>query len=756
MKGDLRIWFIKVVIVGIVIAVAMYFLVYVQPFDLWFLNSAKYKLVKYATCSLALCSNGINSPQVDKVGCLEYEGGRCVKTCHTVRDELIATSQPDASGNHFCGEGNAIEFSFEPTFPVDIRSGEIQKLSTPKWVCKGVTFLGEVVRFSEGFENFRGECVMYGELEAKENIAGTKATAIGYIEKEEAIGDKSSCFRGWKNVVLTPLMEYRQTADSAIIPNKKIEYSSALYLTNQFFTGSNPECEITSNGPKFIGEGSPAGGVTADTVSNCKIRTTDAGGKRKFKVWSVNDKIIPNVDFIDRGKLGGGERCAYAVLDTDVGGVPPFTKPVKIPAAAQLGKNEVMPSLAIDDKNNIYLFYHIFEGKNSDIYYVTSNDGGSTWSSPQKITDGKQFYSFASAAFFKGNMYVSYTADNGADQEVFVRELGSTSQTKISNDPTNFDGDSELAVFGDKLYIFWNHLEGGKTKINYRISTDAVSLDPPIDKNPYEVPNAPDTSINPSAIEFSGKLWLAYTVITSGGADIHVKNTDGASWSDVAKLSEDPATDSDNQADLVAFDNNLYIFFHRGSEDPLKNPSGFNAQIRYYRFDGNLFRESVKVAEGNYLIPSILQVGDKLVGALMSYDSDWDIFQTMVVLEGQGTQQATESEKTDAGQQTEIANSISVNIDPPGKTSYKQGATVKFIGKLAAESPEDKEINLRLRAHFETLGSIEVPDFPKTVVTDKDGNFAIEYKLSNAGIGTYRMTAMYDRNVATAEFKVTG
>lgn len=749
MKGDLRIWFIKVVIVGIVIAVAMYFLVYVQPFDLWFLNSAKYKLVKYATCSLALCANGITSAQVDKVGCLEYEGGRCAKTCRTVAEEF------DKKGlTYFCGEENALDFSIEPTFPIDIRSGEIQSLSKPKWVCKGITFLGEVVRFSEGFENSAGECVMYGELEAKGNIAGIKGTVIGHIEKEGAIGDKSSCFRGWENVVLTPLMEHRQTADSAIISNKKIEYSSALYLTNQFFTGSNPECEITSNGPKFKGEGSPVGGVTVDTISNCKIRTTDTGGKRNFKVWSVHDKLIPFVDVSNRGKFSGGDRCAYAVLDRDISGGLSLSKPVKIPTASQTGKNEVLPALAKDDKDNVYLFYHIFEGKNSDIYYVTSNDGGSTWSSPQKLTDGKQFYSFASAVFFKGNMYVSYTADNGADQEIFVQQIGSTSATIISNDPTHFDGDSELAVFGDRLYIFWDHLEGGKTRIKYRTSTDAVIWDSSTDKNPYEVPNTPDVAF-PSAIEFGGKLWLSYTAATTEGTDIHVKNTDGTSWFDVAKLSEDPATDKDNKADAVVFDNNLYIFFHRGFEDPLKNPSGFNAQIRYYRFDGSLFRESVKVLEGNYLMPSILQVGDKLLSVLSSYDSDWDIFQTTIVLEGQSIQQATQPENTDASQQN-TANSISVNTNPPEKISYKQGETVKFIGKLTAESPNNKEIKLRLRACFETIGCTDVTNFPKTILTDKDGNFEWEYSLSNAGIGTYRVTALYDRETATLEFKVTG
>lgn len=776
----------------IVIAVALYFLTYVFSFDALFLNPEKAKLIRYATCSLALCSNGVDTKQVDAVGCLEYERGKCVKSCRQIQEEFKATKVEtfkDISGNrHYCGEENALALEFDSSFPIDLRSGEIQKLSRPNWVCRGfnLPFTDNRIPFSDDWQNLNGDCIEFGTL------TGGPAIIVpgGTIEDlQNAIGEQ--CFDGFRQTIFTPLMPYKEKSDRI--------YPSALYLGEEFTSGEKPECEISTSGPILTGIPAdfsflfkPEGdSKKLQTISECKIKT--AGEKGEFRVWSevaINKPyldLLPNFiksitnkeytgvfvsGFAKNLAEGIKEReketyakfntCALVVLDREKKGEPAsvqtkeylsFSKPEKIPTAAKTGKNEVVPTIVKDDKNTIYVFYHIFEGKQSDVYYVASSDGGESWSEPLKLTDGKKSYGFASAALFKGKVYVSYTSDDGASQEILVQELGSPVATQISNDKANFDGDSKLAVFGDRLYIFWENVNDGKSKIKYRTTVDGVVWDTPLDKDPQEVPNTPDVALNPSAIEFAGKLWLAYTVTTStkidpfltlGGADIHVKNTDGKNWFDIAQLSENPVSDSDNKASLAVFNNNLYLFFHRGSEDPLKNPSGFKAQIRYFKLQGTSFSESVQVLEGNYLMPSLLQVGDRLLGVILSYDSDWGLFKTIGTLEVQNTQSVSQ---TDTNLQ-EVADSITVTSE---KQSYKKGETAKFTGnlKMQSGSPQGKEVRIELK-----FGPVLL--IVQRVTTGADGNFVWEYTLPNGiASGTYEITVSYRDKESTIKFEVS-
>lgn len=774
MKGDLRIWFIKVVIVGIVIAVAMYFLVYVQPFDLWFLNSAKYKLVKYATCSLALCSNGFPSAQVDKIGCLEYEGGRCAKTCRTVHDEFLANknvpSKEIPGVQYFCGENNAIEFSFEPTFPVDIRSGEIQQLSKPKWVCRGVNLLDVTVHFSEGFESLWGECIMYGELISKDVDPLTKI--LGFRQDlEKAEGADASCYRGFQKATFTPLMPYSDITDA--------KYSSALYLTDTIVTGT--ECEISS-GPVRKSDNKEL-----RTISECKIKVADAKGRKKFKVWSdvdkdLNDLLLGQEDL----KLGNGNRCVYAVLDR---GLIESSFAEGEPLSSN--REQIFPSL-VDYNGKLYLYFQDTDsfdqtkGRDSTIFFMESADGSfpSFKASPIKTPlipydeQNQNVYRFVqpSVTEFNGHRYLAYATNFGtklgSSFDIMVKDLDSNYLAKATDDEVDQFNPS-ITAFGDKLYLFYQQQITGIYEILYKIGTVSGNR---IDWS------EPQTLIlnrqDPSAKSTSEGLMVAYSFKcgssetsqplwyekakepskTSGcqsGSGIAAAVLKNGEWQDAGTVVQNGFVNE--YPEIVASDGQVFAFFSQGVGS-VDNPAGMSRRIMFGRYLGNGKWSTPApisfISAKKELMPSAAVFNGRVVLAYSEFTQNFDLKVTSAT--NLDSTQST-AEQTAQSQQ-EIVEKITVSTNPADKTTYKQGDTVRFAGKLGAEScsPEGKEVKTRLRAHFETLGPIDVPDFPKTVVTDKDCNFALEYYLSHAGIGTYMMTALYGRNTATAEFKVTG
>lgn len=161
-KGIATGMIIKFVLMVIVIAIAIYFIVYIFDLGNMLLTNDQWTLKQYSTCAVAYCAGGGAHPEsgemsdeVNRVGCLKYSGGQCDMSCRDVQSRIFTlASRKDTNGKdigsfkdaygrpHFCGKDFVIPFEFEGTSSlgkVPLASGEMDRIATaPSWVCKSL------------------------------------------------------------------------------------------------------------------------------------------------------------------------------------------------------------------------------------------------------------------------------------------------------------------------------------------------------------------------------------------------------------------------------------------------------------------------------------------------------------------------------------------------------------------------------------------------------------------------------------------
>lgn len=262
---------VLLVIAVIVIAIALSFLVYVVNFDSLFLSNDQRILAKYSTCALALCAYGYNvdgtpSPEVNSVGCLKYEGGRCILSCTQLREEL---SEKEVHGELrgdrrvYCGEQAKLDFEFTGISlggTVPLTSGQMDKLATPSWLCKpwmpfGFSpddLLGNPpgATTADFLYHFTDSCIMLAKL--SEVPVTTIANLFATEEQRYAGGCFTGIVFGTQEGIedlYTPILEY----DS---PEQKV-HPSGIYLNrDDSFTvplsgRGKPECQLENPRQEF-------------------------------------------------------------------------------------------------------------------------------------------------------------------------------------------------------------------------------------------------------------------------------------------------------------------------------------------------------------------------------------------------------------------------------------------------------------------------------------------------------------------------
>lgn len=291
---------IGLVIAVIVMAIALYFLVYVENFDSLFLSNDQRILKQYATCALAYCATGgkvvdgtfIPSPQVESVGCLKSEGGKCTLSCAQVKEKLgWETEDADIFFDNrlFCGKDFAIPFEFSGISlggTVPFKSGQMDKMAKkPEWICKPVKipftdiYVDDILRsvpVLQGIPHVDTVSFQHGSAERNCIIkGGLRADQLGYLSlpgmvSESILRPKQEVSRGggcFENVyydtkvgpqsMYTPILEYKVSKNMPAEDVKRISesikmYSSAIYLdydsqfTRVLGDSSEPECEYVS------------------------------------------------------------------------------------------------------------------------------------------------------------------------------------------------------------------------------------------------------------------------------------------------------------------------------------------------------------------------------------------------------------------------------------------------------------------------------------------------------------------------------
>lgn len=781
MKGGAAHWIIIGLVIGvIVIAIALGPLQYLSALDVWFFTD-KTKLVNYATCSLALCANGIGSAQVDKVGCLEREGWQCTKSCRQVAEDFKNNDWTfiDLEGRpHYCGEHNALEFEFDDAVPVNIKSGEVQGLAKPKWACEGLSVGGMTVQFSQNVQKNLGECsIMSGFLSEPglNNLLLLNRPNPGAIGKE--------CFDGFRSVTFTPLMPY-----SSVTEDNK--YPSAVYLGSEIAA----ECELSGGGPIYTGvpfdvASGDDKGETLPTFSQCTIKSIDdQRNKNKFKVWTetvVNKPYIRSIlgdddvdfrtpirDLFERVREIGEQyyttinTCAVSVLTKADSSVLALQEQQRFIASA----DQLYPDL-VARGDQIYLFYQ--ESNDLDVSKLTS----SAIKSVKLSTDGKfetldgaqivkgydgHMYVRPSVTVLNGHRYLAYTVNTGelGAWEIFVQDLETGAISQVTHGRKDLSSElsyfsPSITSFNGKLYLaahqenrLFNSLT---TDIIYSVGT--VNGDT-VDWEDYR-------TIPSSSLKGNGENSYPSIAVTSDGVMVSY------SFRDTTRLESDPRAhpsigvvllrdgnwqDAGTVASGNVFDdtsgntfvtNNGFshlvsggrgVFFDQGSGNP--GNADFQRRLVYSNYLGNgQWSAPVTVSDRRALMASATQFKGMVVLAFTELASDFDL---VIATEGGRPLNVEEVSR------------MEVMAD---KESYSSGETIVFSGilEINGEPAAGKDVTIELT---------QVSDFGpvlkggENVRTNNEGIFNWETEIPTQSKVSFEALVKYEK-IQSEPFRFT-
>jgi hypothetical protein len=359
----------------IVIAIALYSLVFVSAFEALFPSDLT-TLKQYSTCALAYCAAGAGSDEVNAVGCLKYKGGRCEISCAQVEKEVYlendvrptVTEVGGRGAHHYCGPAAALEFEFSGVSLggiVPLASGQMDRITTkPQWVCKPVKI---------PFVNVELDSLWIPTVDIQHGGAGflPQNCIILAGKVSPILSAREGCFlairydESYDDVYFTPIIEYDDP--------KQIIYPSAIYVDRSFtepLENREPECEFRNspvrravseeitqriitivNSPAEIGgkptdktyqeyydelgrEGkteeqkklaeslasnylgdisSSEGSLIGNVLNRCNFRTTHDGEKIMYKVWAK--PVYPTVDALkDFARIGDLEKFVSGLL----------------------------------------------------------------------------------------------------------------------------------------------------------------------------------------------------------------------------------------------------------------------------------------------------------------------------------------------------------------------------------------------------------------------------------------------------------
>jgi hypothetical protein len=111
------------------------------------------------------------------------------------------------------------------------------------------------------------------------------------------------------------------------------------------------------------------------------------------------------------------------------------------------------------------------QNKNYDIYFRKSVDGGITFGEDINLSNSPGFSEHPQIAAIGNNVYIVWVDDTYGNKEIsFIRsnDTGSTfdQPTKISNNTLGDSQDVEIAAFGDALYIVWEDTTSSNSDSN--------------------------------------------------------------------------------------------------------------------------------------------------------------------------------------------------------------------------------------------------------------------------------------------------
>ena len=202
------------------------------------------------------------------------------------------------------------------------------------------------------------------------------------------------------------------------------------------------------------------------------------------------------------------------------------------------------PSIATDGRN-VYAAWHEIIGDNSEIFLTASRDDGSTWSTPQNISDSLPHSREPSVTTDGTTVYATWHEIIGDNSEIFLtasRDDGSTWSTPQNISYGPYSGfRPAIATDGASIYVVWEDvLNANNHEVFLTISTDNGSTW----STPQDISDSsPLPSLSPSVATDGTHLYLTWEESIGGIGEIlfTASRDDGSTWSTPQNISNSSA-----------------------------------------------------------------------------------------------------------------------------------------------------------------------------------------------------------------------
>ena len=255
------------------------------------------------------------------------------------------------------------------------------------------------------------------------------------------------------------------------------------------------------------------------TTFSTPIRISDVSKDSAFpQVVMYNDNVY--VAWIERTT---GDVTNVLFVKSGDGGTT-FGQPIAITSHSG---NSGIPKIYANG-NHVYLMWEDNGAKNFDVFLSTSSDSGNTFGSPVNLS-GNTGDSGAPQMIVNGNnIYAIWMDDSSGNYDILFSKStdgGQTFAKPVNVSETKQDsGYPQLAVVGNNVYVTWTETVTDKNyDIFFTKSTDGGQTF----AQPLDISNSPGASGWPQ-LAVDGNVYVSWVDNTPGNFDVYiVKSTDG-------------------------------------------------------------------------------------------------------------------------------------------------------------------------------------------------------------------------------------
>jgi BNR repeat-like domain len=285
------------------------------------------------------------------------------------------------------------------------------------------------------------------------------------------------------------------------------------------------------------------------TPGNTEIfykKSTDGGASwssAQRLTWTSEDSLSPAIAVDSSGRLhvvwgdyAPGNAEIYYKKSTDGGTT--WTSAQRLTWNAGTSRD---PAIAVNSSGHLYVVWQDYTPGNAEIYYKKSTDGGATWTSAQRLTwDAGDCWFPDIAVASSGHLHVVWEDWTPAPPEIYYKKSvnGGTTWTSAQG-ISGTSGESYLPAIAvdssDHLHVVWEDNTPGSWEIYYTKSTDGGAAWTPARRITWTSGRSGWPAI---AAYSSGHLHVAWEDNTPGNWEIYYRKSadGGATWTSTQRI----------------------------------------------------------------------------------------------------------------------------------------------------------------------------------------------------------------------------